>query len=59
MPSQLDFLYEIMNNIVELPSLELKEECNDSDCKQHAHSKVEIHSIVQNDSCIHNLYGHA
>ena len=47
--SQLDAesaksLYEIMNNIVELPSWAEKEECNDSDCKQHAHSKVEIHS---------------
>lgn len=61
--SQLDAesaksLYEIMNNIVELPSWAEKEECNDSDCKQHAHSKVEIHSdSCKNDSCIHNLYG--
>lgn len=51
-------LYEIMNNIVELPSWAEEEECNDSDCKQHAHSEVEIHSdSCKNDSCIHNLYG--
>lgn len=51
-------LFEIMNNIVELPSWAEKEECNDSDCKQHVHSKVEIHSdSCKNDNCIHNLYG--